>query len=73
MPTNSKIRKEDYFEVGEGELKEGYRVTGYDIQSTLGVEYVTVDPVYLYDLTPAPKQEESDDSKDFFWLNGGNV
>ena len=73
MPTNSKIHKEDYFEVGEGELKEGYRVTGYDIQSTLGVEYVTVDPVYLYDLTPAPKQEESDDSKDFFWLNGGDV
>ena len=72
-PVNEHIKKDDYFIVGEQPLQEYYRVTGYDIQSTLGVEYVTVDPVYLYDLTPAPKQEETDDSKDFFWLNGGDV
>lgn len=49
VPTNEFIRKDDYLEVGEGALKEAYRVTGYDLNSTPGVEYVTVDPVYLRD------------------------
>lgn len=71
MPTNEFIRKDDYLTVGEGALKEAYRVTGYDIQSTLGVEYVTVDPVYLRDETPAPEQTPEDSNEDFFWLNGG--
>lgn len=71
MPLNEKIRKDDYLEIGEGVLKEAYRVTGYDIQSTPGVEYVTVDPVYIRDLSPMPKQKVEDDPADFFWLNGG--
>lgn len=71
VPTNEFIRKDDYLEIGEGALKEAYRVTGYDINSTPGVEYVTVDPVYLRDHTPAPEQTEEDDSADFYWLNGG--
>ena len=71
MPTTPKIRKDDYLEIGTGELKEQYRVTGYDIQSTPGVEYVTVDPTYEYDLTPAPQQQPGDSEDDFFWLNGG--
>ena len=71
MPLNEKIRKDDYLEVGEGALREAYRVTGYDIQSTPGVEYVTVDPVYIRDLGPMPKQKAEDDPTDFFWLNGG--
>ena len=71
MPTNEYIRKDDYLEIGEGTLKEAYRVTGYDIQSTPGVEYVTVDPVYLRDHTPAPQQKPEDDPADFYWLNGG--
>lgn len=71
MPTTSKIKKDDYLEIGTGELKEQYRVTGYDIQSTPGVEYVTVDPTYEYDLTPAPQQQPGDSEDDFFWLNGG--
>ena len=71
MPLNEKIRKDDYLEVGEGALREAYRVTGYDIQSTPGVEYVTVDPVYIRDLGPMPKQKAEDDPADFFWLNGG--
>ena len=71
MPLNEKIRKDDYLEVGEGALKEAYRVTGYDIQSTPGVEYVTVDPVYIRDLGSMPKQKAEDDPADFFWLNGG--
>jgi hypothetical protein len=49
MPLNENIRKEDYIEVGEGKLKEAYRVTGYDIHSTPGVEYVTLNPMYIKD------------------------
>ena len=71
MPTNEFLRRDDYLEIGEGALKEAYRVTGYDIQSTPGVEYVTVDPVYLRDNSPAPEQTEEDDPDDYYWLNGG--
>lgn len=71
MPTTPKIKKDDYLEIGTGELKEQYCVTGYDIQSTPGVEYVTVDPTYEYDLTPAPQQQPGDSEDEFFWLNGG--
>ena len=71
IPTNEYIRKDDYLEIGEGALKEAYRVTGYDIQSTPGVEYVTVDPVYLRDNSKPPVQTEEDDPAQFFWFNGG--
>ena len=71
VPTNEFLRKDDYIEIGTGALREAFRVTGYDIHSTPGVEYVTVDPVYLRDHTPAPEQTEEDDPADFYWLNGG--
>lgn len=70
-PTNEFIRKDDYMEIGTGALKEAYRVTGYDIISTPGVEYVTVDPAYLRDHSAPPVQKEEDDPAAFFWLNGG--
>lgn len=73
MPTTEFIRKDDYLEIGEGALKEAYRVTGYDIISTPGVEYVTVDPVYLRDNSEPPKQTTGDDPAEFFWLNGGKI
>ena len=71
MPLNENLSKDDYIEIGEGKLKEAYRVTGYDIHSTPGVEYVTLDPMYVKDLTPAPEQNPEDDESAFFWLNGG--
>lgn len=71
MPTTPFIRKDDYLIIGEKPLQEYYRVTGYDIQSSEGVEYVTVDPVYEYDLSAAPPQDKEDDPADFFWFNGG--
>lgn len=71
MPLNEYIRKDDYLEIGEGNLKEAYRVTGYDRQSTPGVEYVTVDPVYIRDLTPAPEPTPEDNFEDFYWLEQG--
>lgn len=72
MPLNEFIRKEDYLEIGERNLKEGYRVTGYDIHSTPGVEYITLNPMYIKDKTPAPIQTSADKEEDFYWLNGGD-
>ena len=71
MPVNEFLRKDDYIEIGEGHLKEAYRVTGYDVHSTSGIEYVTLDPMYIKDKTPAPEQKPTDSSQDYFWLNGG--
>ena len=71
MPLNEHIKKENYIEVGEGKLKEAYRVTGYDIHSTPGVEYVTLNPMYIKDQTPAPKAKPGDQDEDYYWLNGG--
>ena len=71
LPLNSKIQKDDYFIIGEGELQEYYRVTGYDRQSSEGVEYVSVDPTYEYDLTSPPEKSESDSDEDFYWFEGG--
>lgn len=76
MPKNEHIRKEDYFVIHhlfeeDEEIQEGYRVTGYDLISTEGVEYVTVDPMYLKDLTPAPEPQPGDNNDDFFWLQTG--
>lgn len=72
MPKNEYIQKEVYLIIDEGtEFQEQYRVTGYDRQSTSGVMYVTIDPVYEYDLSPAPTKQEGDDGKDFYWLNYG--
>ena len=71
MPVTEFLQKDAYIEIGEGNLREAYRVTGYDIHSTLGVEYVTLDPMYIKDQTPAPEQKPEDGSEDYFWLNGG--
>lgn len=71
MPLNENIEKDVYIEVGEGKLKEAYRVTGYDIHTTPGVEYVTLNPMHLKDHTPAPEIGPGDNNEDYFWLNGG--
>lgn len=71
MPLSEFLKKDDYFEIGEDNLKEAYRVTGYDIQSTPGVEYVTIDPVYLRDNTPTPDPQPTDNLDNYYWLTGG--
>ena len=71
MPLNQYMKKDCYMVVGEEPYQESYRVTGYDIQSSEGIMYVTVDPIYTYDLSPTPEKTEEDDPKDFYWLNGG--
>lgn len=69
MPLNEYIQKDIYIEVGEGNLKEGYRVTGYDRQSSEGVEYVSVDPVYLFDTSTLNTPQEQRVGADWEWLN----
>ena len=71
MPLNTKLRKDDYFEVEIGGIKEAYRVTGYDLQSTPGVQFVSVDPQYLRDHTPPPEKQEGDTDEEFFWIDYG--
>lgn len=71
LPINPNLKKDDYLIVGEKPLQEYYRVTGYDIQSSDGVEYVTIDPIYEYDLSLTPEKTDKDEDKDFFWFNGG--
>ena len=71
LPKTAHLKKDDYIIVGEEPFQEQFRVTGYDIQSSEGVEYVTVDPIYEFDLSAAPEQKEEDNSEDFFWFNGG--
>lgn len=71
MPKNEFIRKDDYFIIGEKPFQEYYRVTGYDMQSTDGVEFVTVDPVYEYDLTPPPQKTPQDSNEEYYWLEHG--
>lgn len=71
-PINEHIRKDDYLTIRKGTaLEEAYVVTGYDTQSSEGVEYITVDPVYIRDESPIPVQTEKDNPDDFFWLKGG--
>lgn len=70
-PKNANIKKDNYLVIDKDtEFEEAYVVTGYDIRSSEGIEYVTVDPVYIRDESPDPAPEE-DNPEENFWLNGG--
>ena len=72
LPINEHIRKDDYLVINENTpVEEAYVVTGYDINSTKGVEYITIDPVYIRDKNPDPIKTETDSNEDFFWIEGG--
>ncbi len=68
---NSKIAKDQYYEFGST-VKQGFRVVGLDFVTTDGIAYVTLNPVYTNDETPAPDPAPDDSDDDYFWLNGGN-
>lgn len=78
-PINAHINKEDYFEVVEYDMKgiemrRGYRVTGFDCVSSKGVEYVTVDPVYLHtdnSVTNGENSTKSSTEDNSYWTDGG--
>lgn len=71
MPRNINIKKENYVSIGEEPFVSNYKVTGFETQAIEGVEYVTLDPVFEYDTSPAPVKQPDDDEEDFYWLNGG--
>lgn len=68
---NETIVRDLYFEVTQGNITQGYVVKEFDINSTPGVNYVTVDPVPLREEVIVPKKTESDKKEDYFWLQGG--
>lgn len=68
LPFTPLIKKDDYIEVTTKGITEYYLVTGYNIQSTPGVMYVTLDPTLKR--TQDVVQNTSEPSKSF-WENGG--
>ena len=71
-PTNPDLKKNDYFEKTIDGIIQPFVVTGFDVLSTPGVEYVTIDPVYEYDKSPLPAIAE-EETPASYWLNGGVV
>ena len=69
---NETICRDLYFEVTQGNITQGYVVKEFDINSTPGINYVTVDPVPLRDnISKAPTATNGDNKEEFFWLQGG--
>lgn len=68
---NETICRDLYFEVTQGNITQGYVVTEFDINSTPGVNYVTVDPVPTREESSVPVKDKEDTNEDFFWLQGG--
>lgn len=74
-PYHSSIKLDLYFECPYEETAQAYVVTGFDVNSTPGVEYVSVDPTYVRDgsapvIRPAGETESTDGSDEYFWLEG---
>ena len=70
-PQNETIGRDLYLEVVQGNITQGYVVTDFDINSTPGINYVSVDPVPVRDKSSTPNRNENDKQEDFFWLQGG--
>lgn len=67
---NETISRELYFEVTQGNITQGYIVTGFDVNTTPGIHYVTVDPVPLRETPIMPSKEENSKKEEFYWLGG---
>ena len=67
MPKTLDLKREDYIEIDGA----GYFITGYDYNSTPGVEYFSLKQTYLQ--TEQEKvEDQSESSTDTFWFTGGN-
>ena len=72
MPTNKYMKKDTYFTITIKDIEEAYVVTGYDIVSTPGVMFISMDPTFIRNddaetvVPTSPKPEE----EDCFWLTG---
>lgn len=66
MPINYNIYKDSYILLINSDKKQQqFLVMGYDIQSTKGIMYITVKPIYEYNLSP---NDDADDNN--FWITG---
>lgn len=65
MPTTQALRRKDYLVI-DG---EGYFVTGYDLNSTPGVEYFSLRESYLRDETEPDTSTGTEEEN--FWFTGG--
>jgi len=70
MPFSDKIVINAYVKITTMNIEQHFFISGYDIVSTPGMMYVTLNPTFERDTTPAPAQEIEDDPADFFWLKG---
>ena len=66
---NPEFYKDQYFEFGPIN-QYGFRVAEIDSQTTEGIMYISLNPVYKNDLSPMPEKTEQDPDKDFYWLTG---
>lgn len=73
MPSNVNMKFNSYISLtipmNGSNIVRHYHVTGFDSVSSPGVTYVTMDPMYEKDLTPAPQQQQGESDDDFFFLN----
>ena len=70
-PQHESIVRDMYFEVVQNNVRQGYVVTEFDINSTPGVDYVSVDPVPVRDKSTTPEKMPEDKVEDFYWLDVG--
>ena len=68
-PYNKDIVRDKYFEVSYEDTKNAYVVMEMDVNSTPGVEYVTVDPSYI---RAQSTDGDNTQSAADFWLGGGD-
>lgn len=69
-PLTENLTKEEYFEITQGKITQGFVVKEFDIHSTPGVVYVTVDPVPLRESPAALEITPEDKQEDVYWLGG---
>ncbi len=69
-PFNEDLNRDLYFEVQQGNLSQGYQITEFDINSTPGVSYVSVDPVPLRPEVVVPEKDSNTSAEDYYWLGG---
>lgn len=66
---NNELRRELYFETDKHNQNGAYRIIGLDIESTPGVEYLTIEPCPKRDFTPVDTEDKDDAST--YWLTFG--
>lgn len=77
MPTNKYMKKDTYFTITTKDIEEAYVVTGYDIVSTPGVMFVSMDPTFIRNedsetVVPHPERDAEGEvvEQGSFWLDG---